>query len=202
MKKAFIFHGTEDAPHSHWFERLKRELEKKECMVHTLQFPGIREESYESWKGVLLPYIHEIDENTLFIGHSLWACFALSLLSQENLHIHACYLIWAWWEKFSEEVIEKQYQKFVELWYTDDKKYLYHYESFIKNLDFWTIKKHCPVFYIFASANDPYIPVEMARNLQEELWAQYFEYPHAGHFCKKDGYKTFEDLKSEIFKNV
>jgi uncharacterized protein len=47
---------------------------------------------------------------------------------------------------------------------------------------------------VFASSNDPYIPIELSRNVAENTQAELFEIPNAGHFCKRDGYETFEVL--------
>ena len=198
MKTAFIFHGTSDTPLSHWFPALKIHLEKKWYTVYCPQFPGIEEESYTSWLQIIHPYMHSISEETIFIWHSLGACFILQLLSSENISIAQAFLVGWWGEKLSDEIIHNHYKLFCEWGFKENKSTLYNYETFVEDLEFSTIRKHCPSFTVFSSANDPYIPIEISRNLALNLdWALY-EYPHAGHFCKRDGFERFEDLENSI----
>lgn len=198
MKTAFIIHGTSDTPDSHWFGWLKRELEKREYEIVAPQFPWIQEESYEKWAQLFEEHEYKMNTDSIFIGHSLGTCFILKLLSEKDIKVHGIYLIGAWGEIFSEEILLNQHKKFKEVGFDIPFDWMKNYESFVEKLDFEKIKNSAQKRFIINSKNDPYIPLELAENLQKNIDAELILYSHAGHFCKRDGYTEFWDLLDVI----
>lgn len=194
MKTAFIIHGTSDSSDSHWFSWLKKELEKRDYEVIVPQFPWIQEESYDSWKNIFKSSEYKITSDSIFIGHSLGACFILKLLSKEDYKISWIYLVWAWGELFTNEVLISQHKKFKDIGFEIPFEWMKYYESFVENLDFEKIQKNVSKRYIINSKNDSFIPLELGENLQKNIDAELILYSHAGHFCKRDGYTEFWDL--------
>lgn len=198
MKTAFIIHGTSDTPDSHWFGWLKRELEKREYEVVAPQFPWIQEESYEKWAQLFEEHEYKMNTDSIFIGHSLGTCFILKFLSEKDIKVHGIYLIGAWGEIFSEEILLNQHKKFKEVGFDIPFDWMKNYESFVEELDFERVKNSVQKRFIINSKNDPYIPLELAENLQKNIDAELILYSHAGHFCKRDGYTEFWDLLDVI----
>lgn len=60
--------------------------------------------------------------------------------------------------------------------------------------DFSSIKNNQNWIGLFAGKNDPWIPVQEARFLNEQLDPYYFEFPHAGHFGGDYYKETFPEI--------
>ncbi len=200
MKTVFIIHGTDDSPSSQWFPWLKWELEKRGYQVIVPHFPWIEKESFENWYNTFSPYEHLITSESLFVWHSLGCAFILKLLSKTSFHIKKMILVWVWGEFFSEELNKVQYDTFQKMGFMFPYDWMYHYESFITDLDFEKIQQSAEKRIIINSKNDPFIPLELGENLQKNIDAELILYSHAGHFCKRDGYTEFWDLLDVIEK--
>ena len=73
----FIFHGTEGYPEENWFPWLRENLEAKGCKGIIPQFPTppIVPAKISGWFDVLKEYEKDINEDTIFVGHSLGGSF-------------------------------------------------------------------------------------------------------------------------------
>ena len=93
MTKIFLIHGAFGNPTENWFPWLKQKLENFNHEVIMPQFPTPENQSLENWKKVFSEYKNKIDEDTIFIGHSLAPAFLLSVLEQINLKIKGVFFI-------------------------------------------------------------------------------------------------------------
>ena len=95
MNNVFIFHGTEGYPEENWFPWLKQELEQRGCKVFVPQFPSppIVSAKIAEWFDVLKNYEQYINENTIFIGHSLGGIFTLRILEKLEHPVKAAFLL-------------------------------------------------------------------------------------------------------------
>ena len=87
MSSVFIIHGTDGHPKENWFPWLKQKIESSEHTVFVPQFPTPEGQSFEAWQQVLMEYEKEINEQTIFIAHSLGCIFLLRLLENPFLPI-------------------------------------------------------------------------------------------------------------------
>src|SRR3989344_7340046 len=78
----FIFHGTGGHSQENWFPWLKEKLEHAGCDVFVPQFPTPDGQSLDAWLTVIQDYKDRIDEETIFIGHSLGGIFLLRLVER------------------------------------------------------------------------------------------------------------------------
>jgi len=95
MMNVFIFHGTEGYPGENWFPWMKKELEARGCRVVVPQFPSppVVPAKMDEWRAVLKGFEKFIDENTIFIGHSLGGLFLLRVLEKLSHPIRgACFV--------------------------------------------------------------------------------------------------------------
>jgi len=79
MKKAIIFHGTEETPASYWYAWLGHQLESRGYSVEIPAYPEINREPIATFLPKVLQN-HTLDENTVLIGHSAGGPLLLSLL--------------------------------------------------------------------------------------------------------------------------
>src|SRR3989304_7206168 len=93
--EVFIFHGTGGYPGENWFPWMKNELEQKGYNVFVPQFPTPEGQSLEAWLDVLSLQKDKIDQNTIFIGHSLGGLFLLRLLERLEKPAKASFFVGA-----------------------------------------------------------------------------------------------------------
>ena len=175
----FIFHGIYGHPDENWFPWLKEELESMGFEVTVPKFPTPIGQSLESWLKVIEKYEENVGEGTILIGHSLGASFILSFL-ERNKKIKAAFLVAGYHKKLDNEFRELN-KTFVE-----------------KDFDWEKIKKNCEKFFVIASDNDPYIPLETSRELAGMLNTELVVIRNGGHLNKKAGFLEFPALLDSI----
>jgi len=178
----FIFHGTEGYPEENWFPWLKGKLEAKGCQVFVPQFPSppVIPSKISEWFDVLKNYEQDIDENTIFIGHSLGGVFALRVLEQLKHSIKAVFLV-------GTPIGIRPILNF-----NRDS----NFGGF--NFDWAIIKTQAKYFTVYHSNNDPYVSLGNGEQLVKELGVELSFIPNAGHFNAKAGYLSFPDLLKKL----
>ena len=184
MSNIFIFHGTEGYPEENWFPWLKQELEKKGYKVFVPQFPSppVVPAKIAEWFDVLKNYKSNIDENTVFIGHSLGGIFTLRILEKLTHPVKAVFFVGT---PIGVQPIKN---------YSRDNGFSGF--SFAWEL----IKKKADDFVVFQSDDDPYVGLENGKELSKNLGIQLSFVPNAGHFNKKAGYTKFEALLEKVLE--
>lgn len=181
MKRVVILHGNgggtgQDA----WYPWLKAELEKLGIICDTPNLPDPIEAKASVW----LPYIQDVikaDEDTILVGHSSGA-----IAAQRYAETH----------KLAGSALVGTY--YTDLGYEDEKAAGY----FDTPWNWEAIKANQPWTMVFASTDDPYIPIEEARFVRDQLDAEYHEFDDQGHFGvptpKLDFPELLEALKHRL----
>ena len=172
----FIIHGIYGHPEENWFPWLKKELESMGHEVIVPKFPTPINQSLESWTRIFLAYEDKVNEETVLIGHSLGAAFILNYLEQTDKKIKAAFLV-AGYHKLLNNEFEELNKSFVG-----------------KKFDWNKIKGNCGKFFVVASDDDPYIPLEINKELAKILDAELKIIRNGGHLNKKAGYDKFQLL--------
>ena len=182
MNNIFIFHGTEGYPEENWFPWLKEKLEAEGHKVFVPQFPSppVVPAKINEWFDVLRNYEQYIDEDTIFIGHSLGGIFTLRLLERLEHPVKVALFV-------GTPVGVKPI-----LNYDRDSSF----SGFA--FDWSTIKSNAKNFVVFQSDNDPYVSLGNGEELAKELGVELFFIPNAGHFNKKAGYIKFDELLEKL----
>lgn len=162
MKNALILHGT-DAHHAYnWFPWLKAELEKEGWKVWVPDLPQADRPSIDIYNDFLLNSQWQFDQDSIIVGHSSGAVEILGLLSDPRFKnkIHACFLAGvfegdAGWEEA---------------------------RGMKKDFDFQIIKNKSEKFVFIHEDNDPYCPLESAKNLSGHVNGELIVMPGSGHF--------------------
>ena len=132
---------------------------------------------------VIEPYLETIDADTVLVGHSLGPAFILSLLEKINVPIKACFFVAGWIGPLGKEEFDSINTTLVE-----------------KDFDWDKIKQNCAEFTLYGSDNDPYIPIDMEKDLAKRLDSDLILMEGAGHFNEKAGYTKFPRLLEDIGK--
>lgn len=163
MKNAVIVHGWGADSQSNWFPWIKKELEKQGYFVTVPDFPNSQNPLLTEW---LAHFEKEttINQDTILIGHSLGAPFILRFLEQFSLSsdsgaglgvsqndggaTRAAFLVAA----FDKSLRIPEIENFVD-----------------KPFDWQKIKSACKKFFVINSDNDPYIPIQIGKDLAKNL---------------------------------
>lgn len=163
---------------------MKKKLEQKGYSVFVPQFPtppAIPAKIVE-WFDVLEKYKQYINEDTVFIGHSLGGIFLLRVLEKLRHPVKAAFFVGT---PIGIEPIVN---------YDRDKSFSgFSFE--------WTIiRKKARHFEVFQSDDDPCVGLENGSELAKNLDVMLTFVPNAGHFNKNAGYTKFEKLRDRILK--
>jgi predicted alpha/beta hydrolase family esterase len=185
MKTIFIIHGTGGNPQGNWFPWLKNKLEKLNFQVFVPEFPTLENQSLENWMKVFKDYINYIDNDTIFIGHSLGPAFILNILKKINIQIKACFFVSGFIGLLNNNFFDSLNKTFMK-----------------KNFDWEKIKNNCKKFYVINSDNDPYVSFEKGKELAEKLNTELIIIKDAGHINSESGYTEFEFLLGKIISEI
>ncbi len=183
MTSVFIIHGTGGSPERNWFPWLKKELEESGCKVFVPRFPTPENQSLKSWLKVFEEYEKYLDEDSIVVGHSLGPAFLLSVLENLNHKIKAAFFVSGFIGFLNNTEFDTLNKTFVG-----------------KPFDWNNIRKNCKKFYVINSDDDPYVPLNKAKELAKNLGVELLVIKNAGHINQESGYARFEMLL-EMIKN-
>lgn len=179
-KVIFIPGNGGGSPNDNWFPSVKKELEDAGLTVISKEFPDNDLARSSFWLPFLLDEL-KVDENTILIGHSSGAIAAMRLA--EKRAIYGSILVGAYYTDLGMEK-EKQSGYFDKEW------------------DWKSIKENQQWIALFASQDDPWIPIKEPRHIHFQLDCEYHEYKNKGHFGG-DYYKaTFPELSHSLIQNL
>lgn len=185
MTNFFIIHGAYGDPDENWFPWLKSELEEKGYAVFVPEFPTPENQTLENWLEVFEEYKDKVDQESVFIAHSLGPAFVLNFLERNDKKIKACFFVAACADRLGIE-------KFDEI----NKSFVNH------DFDWQKIKELCEKFIMFHSLNDPYIPVREAEKMALKLNADLTVLKNAEHFNEDAGYFDFPMLLEKMEREL
>lgn len=179
-KVIFIPGNGGSSVHDNWFPQVKKELEAEGLFVIARDFP----DSHLARESFWIPFLRNelgADKNTILVGHSSGAIAAMRLAEKQE--ILGSVLVGAYHTDLGMES-ERQAGYFDRPW---------DWESIRRNQR-WTV--------LFASQDDPWIPVDQPRYIHNKLNCQYHEYTNQGHFGGDYHKETFPELSAAIIQNV
>ncbi|OGO89333.1 MAG: hypothetical protein A2Y24_04225 [Clostridiales bacterium GWE2_32_10] len=182
MRAVFI-HGLEGDGNENWFPWLRQKLKDKGIDVITPRFPTPEDQSLENWFKVWEGYKDIVDEDTIFVGHSLGPAFVLNVLEESDVKVKSAYLVAPFVKLLGNEYVDGLNKTFVD-----------------KSFDWSKIKENCNDFNIYYSNNDPYVPEEASIEVAEKENGKAQKIEGAGHFNKAAGYMEFEKLYEDVMK--
>lgn len=176
----FIFHGVGGHSQENWFPWLKKELETQDCRVIIPDFPHADHPTLDEWLDHFRQYERQLDERTIFVGHSLGSAFALRLLERMRQPIHACILTAPVWGVMGNDFdpIMKTFTK--------------------QPYDWPVIRRNARRFTVIHGDNDPYIRLSLAEELARNLGTTVEIIPSGGHLNTTAGFAEFPLLLEHI----
>lgn len=163
-----------------WFPSVKKSLEAEGLNVVDALFPdpGLAREAY--WIPFLLNDL-KVNADTILVGHSSGAIAAMKLAQQHP--IRGSVLVGAYHTDLGMDT-ERQSGYFDHPW------------------DWPRIAKNQKWIVLFASENDPWIPISEPRYIHNQLNCEYHEYKDQGHFGGDYLKADFPELTQAILRNL
>ncbi|MDD5103840.1 MAG: alpha/beta fold hydrolase [Candidatus Peribacteraceae bacterium] len=180
MPTLFIFHGVGGHSKENWFPWLQQSLETERTHVVVPDFPHSDHPDLAEWLEHFRPYQRQLDDRTVFVGHSLGGAFALRLLEKIHTPIRACFLVASVWG-----VMGNQFDPVMRTFT-------------VPPYDWKTIRQNARYFSVIHSDNDPYIKLSQAEELAKHLSTAVTLVRGGGHLNAGAGYTEFPLLPEQI----
>ncbi len=176
-KKIVIIHGYTATPEKNWFPWLKSQLEVLGASVLVPQMPNSQAPDPECWLQHLRDSQIVLDENTLFIGHSLGCISVLRFLAKQKIQSG----------KIGGYILVSGF--------ADEQETLPELKSHTDiNLDYRYLKEIADIRISIISSNDEIVSPESSKSLAKLLDTEVVTISHAGHFLDREGYVEFPTI--------
>lgn len=183
MKKhAIIVHGWGASPKDNWFPWLGEKLEENGFRVNIPDFPNTNYPKLDEWLAHFKKSV-KVDKETILIGHSLGPVFILRFLEglEEGRTVKVCFFV----SGFAKSLGIPETENF-----------------FDEPFDWQKIKRACPKFFLINSDNDPYIPIEIGKDLAKKLGIELMIEKNGGHLNAPGGFLTYPRLLKLILNTI
>ncbi|MEK7154769.1 MAG: alpha/beta hydrolase [Patescibacteria group bacterium] len=184
--KFVILHGTLGSPNENWFPWLAGELKKLGHSTFCPQLPTPEGQTPQNWIKVIADLVEKEDlagEDLIFVAHSRSPLAVCRYLQTRTSPVRACFFVAGFASRLpvAEEPFPTLNDPFDDL-----------------GAEWGKVKKNCQKFICFASDNDPYVPLDIARDFAAKLSAEFILISGAGHLNSESGYTQFPLLLEEI----
>jgi uncharacterized protein len=178
-KKVYIVHGYQASTLDHWFPWLSRKVKAAGHDAKRIMLDQPLHPDPERWQSSLKAQLSQLDEHSIIVTHNLSCLSVLQFLQQQYNEHQTPICAGIFVAGFKDPIVAlSELNRFVRA----------------TKLQFKTLNSSMKQSVVFFSSNDPYVPAPLSLQLGQLLNAQIYEVRNAGHFMKRDGYETFEQL--------
>ncbi|MCC7522584.1 alpha/beta hydrolase [Candidatus Uhrbacteria bacterium] len=153
MKRAIIVHGWASHPKDGWFPWLKNELEKLGYEVLVPKMPAPLIPIMKKWVGHLSKIVGPVDQDTIFIGHSIGCQAIIRYLETLDTPIRGAIFVAGFFKLEGLESVAEE--KIAEAWTKTP-------------IDLEKVKRIMNKSVAIFSDNDRFVPLEINRKAFEE----------------------------------
>lgn len=180
MKNYFIIHGTFGHNRENWFGWLEEELKKKGYEVYNFNYPTPEGHNFENWAKVLDQAKDKINEESVFVCHSIAPIFLIKYCLARNIKIGKLVSV-SGANNFKVGVPD----------FDDINKFM-----FVDDVS--KFKDLCKERICIYSKDDPYISRDKLQEFAKSIEAKEIVYENAGHFNTSSGYSEFKDIEKYL----
>jgi predicted alpha/beta hydrolase family esterase len=179
----FLVHGSFGNPYVNWFEWLFKRIEKDKKQVYCPQFPtGVGRQNYENWSKLLKYYldIGIINENTIFVGHSIAPIFITKFIIENKIKVKRLIFVCGFNNYLG---INDDYDNVNRSMYTD-------------NIE--EIHKYCDEIICYYTDNDPYVKIEAEEDFAKKVATKVEFISGAGHINAESGFTEIKEIEKYL----
>ena len=182
-----ILHGTLGSPDGNWFPWLAGELEKLGHKTLRPQLPTPEGQTPENWIRVIGESAEKLGGNLVIVAHSRSPLAVCQYLQTRTSPITACFFVCGWRIRLpdTDATYSRLNNPFDDL-----------------GADWAKVRQNCPKFVCFASDNDPYVPLDHARDFADKLGAELTIIKGGGHLNAEFGFTHLPQLLDKIEQEV
>lgn len=183
MNNYLLVHGSFGSPFVNWFPFLRNELENRNLIVYTPDFPtGVGYQNFNNWSNLLECYVTSgiINENTVVFAHSIAPVFICHFLVSHNIKVKKLVFVCGFNNYFG---INDEYDTVNKTMYFD-------------NLE--DVKKYADEIICFYSKNDPYVKYKAEKEFADMISTKQIVIDNGGHLNSESGYSEFNELLEYI----
>ncbi len=163
MKRAIIVHCWDGYPEYCWYQSVKKDLEQKGFKVEVPLMPETSLPKLNLWLPKLIEVVGEPDNELVLIGHSAGCITIMRYLEQLLTDVQIAGAVFV--AGFTADLGFDELKNF-----------------FTSPINFVKIKTSAKKFVVINSDDDPYVPLEFADILEENLGAQKIIMHNMKHF--------------------
>ena len=183
MKNAYIIHGSFGHPEENWIPWLKTELESKGYEVKVPAFPCGEEQNFDNWMEVIRPYLSEMSEETVLVGHSIGPAFILAVLEQLETPVRKAVLVSGFLGLLGNETFD-EVNKTISA----------------REFDWEKVRGNAGEFVMLHGSDDPYVPPAKSVELGGHLGVTPIMIENGGHLNEAAGFTEFPQLLKEVLQ--
>ena len=179
MNNYLLVHGSFGSPFVNWFPYLRNEIENRNLVVYTPDFPtGVGYQNYNNWERVLESYVMSglINEDTIIYAHSIAPIFICHFLVSHKLKVKKLVFVCGFNNYLG---INEEYDNVNKTMYFDDLE---------------ETKKYATEIICFYSKNDPYVKYEVEKDFADTIATKQIVIDDGGHLNSESGYTEFKQL--------
>lgn len=174
MKKVILVHGWEGSMEDDWFPWLIDELKKKDYEVVAFNMKDPETPIINEWVSQLREEAGEIDDSTIFVGHSIGCQTIMRFLAGQEKKVAGVVFVAGWFDLIGLE--NGEVGEIAGPWIETP-------------VDFGKLKEVIGKTIVFLSDNDKFVPLEITKKkFEENLGAQVTVIPNAGHITSEEGF--------------
>ena len=182
MDNYFIIHGSFASPFSNWIPWLRKELENRNKIVYTPDFPsGVGYQNYDNWEKLFKAYyeVGILNENSIIYGHSIAPIFIAKFLVKNKIKVKRLIFVCGFNNYLG---INEEYDA------ANESMYFNEIEE---------IKNYADEIICYYSDNDPYVKYEVEKEFASIATKQVI-IKNGGHLNSESGYTEFKELLNYI----
>jgi len=181
LSRAVLFHGTYGTPESNWLPWLSAELSSLGVSSQLPLFPTPENQSLLNWFSAFEQQVGSLSEDMILIGHSMGCGMILRLLERSETSVEATFLVSGWTGLLDLPDFDPLIESF-----------------FVDRFDWQAIRARAGSIFTYHGDDDPYVPLDLGKQLAGELGVVPMILPGGGHINSESGFDQFSQLLSDV----
>lgn len=173
----YLIHGFTASSKANWFPWLKEQMKNKGFELIVPDMPNTEDPHLDPWLQKLEESINNINENTIFIGHSLGCITSLRFILKKGISIKGAILVSGFMDKNPMEIQKEGLTEFMS-----------------GEIDIDKVKGLIPHRVMLTAVDDDIVPMEATKKMADKLDARLIILDKGGHFIDRDGFTEFPEV--------